>query len=74
MNRDTYLSLFEVLLELLLHGRQFLGLHPAVGQQHATELPLSNFPIHRVMALELGGKQKECSWSQMQSILTWNVE
>lgn len=74
LGKDTYLSLFEVLLELLLHGSQLLGLYPTVGQQHATKLPLGDSPIHRVMAFKLGREQKECSWGQMESTLTWNVE
>lgn len=56
--KDTYLPFFEVLLELLLHGGQLLGLYPTVGQQHATKLPLSNSPIHRVMAFKLKGKHR----------------
>lgn len=56
LGKDTHLSVFEVLLELLLHGSQLLGLHPAVGQQHATKLSLSNSPIHRVVTFKLKGK------------------
>lgn len=52
----TDLSILEVLLELLEHDSELLGLHPAVGQQHAPELPLRDPPLHRVMALELPGK------------------
>lgn len=62
LGEDTYLSFFEVLLQLLLHGSQLLGLYPTVGQEHATKLPLRNFPIHRIVAFKLRGKQKECSW------------
>lgn len=57
-----YLPIFEVLLQLPLHGGQLLGLHSAVGQQHATKLPLSDSSIHRVMAFKLGGKETECLW------------
>lgn len=74
LSKDTDLSLFEVLLELLLHGSQLLGLHPTVGQQHATKLPLSDSPIHRVVAFKLGREQKERLWDQTESILKWNVE
>ena len=57
----TDLSVLEVLLELLQHDGELLGLHPAVGQQHAAELPLCNPPLHWVMPLKLeggGGKTK----------------
>lgn len=56
----TDLSVLEVLLELLQHDSKFLGLHPAVGQQHAAELPLRDPPSHWVMPLKLeGGKKKK---------------
>ena len=74
LGKETYLSLFEVLLELLLHGSQLLGLHSTVSQQHATKLPLSDSPIHRVMAFKLESEQKECSQGQMGTILKWDVE
>lgn len=56
----TDLSVLEVLLELLQHDSKFLGLHPAVGQQHAAELPLRDPPSHWVMPLKLeGGKKRK---------------
>lgn len=54
----TDLSVLEVLLELLQHDGELLRLHPAVGQQHAAELPLRDPPVHWVVPLELeGGKE-----------------
>lgn len=49
----TDLSILEVLLELLQHDGELLGLHPAVGQQHASKLPLRDPPLHRVVPLKL---------------------
>lgn len=55
----TDLTILEVLLELFEHDSELLGLHPAVCQQHAPELPLRDPPIHRVVPLELEGKGKQ---------------
>lgn len=55
----TDLSILEVLLELFEHDSELLGLHPAVCQQHAPELPLRDPPVHRVVPLELQGKGKQ---------------
>jgi hypothetical protein len=73
VSEATYLPIFEVLLQLSLHGGQLLGLHSTVGQQHAPELPLRDSPIYRVMAFKLGRKQTECSGSYMEGILVWAV-
>ena len=54
----TDLPILEVFLELLQHYRQLLGLHPAVGQQHAAKLPLRDPPVHRVVPLKLQGRKK----------------
>lgn len=71
VSEATYLPVFEVLLQLSLHGGQLLGLHSTVGQQHAPELPLRDSPIYRVMAFKLGRKQTERSGSYMEGILVW---
>ena len=73
VSEATYLPIFEVLLQLSLHGGQLLGLHSTVGQQHAPELPLRDSPLYRVMAFKLGRKQTECSGSYMEGILVWAV-
>lgn len=65
--KATYLPVFEVLLQLSLHGGQLLGLHPTVGQQHAPELPLGDSPIYRVVPFKLRRKQTEGSG------VTWKV-
>lgn len=55
----TDLSVLEVLLELLQHDSELLGLHPTVGQQHAAKLPLCDPPLHRVVPLKLEGEIKK---------------
>lgn len=74
VSKATYLPILEVLLQLPLHGGQLLGLHSTVGQQHATELPLRDSPVYRVMAFKLGRKQTESSGSYTEGILVWTAE
>lgn len=65
----TNLSVLEVLLELLQHDCELLGLYPAVGQQHAAELPLCDPPLHRVVPLKLEGEKRKKKQRHMETRL-----